>query len=191
MKRIYTRTGDSGTTAIHGGQRVSKTDPRIEANGQLDTLNTAIGTVRAFLPPGSSHQPILRRIQLDLMTVMSRVATPSALRAENPNPLRENLTSEVEGWIDALASEYGPAEYFLLPGGTPAAAFMHQARVAARTAERRLLALNEVDPVETGVLSYINRLSDLFFIMARAEMLRADVAEEQWREFAYKRSLRR
>lgn len=187
MKRIYTRTGDRGTTAIHGGSRVSKTHPRIEANGELDELNVAVGTVRAMLPADSPRQEWLREIQLTLMTVMSRVATPAAMRHTNPNPLPEEMTARVEEWIDRLTLETGPAEYFLLPGGTPAAAFMHQARVAARRAERRLWALDNTDPVEPEVMAWVNRLSDLFFAMARAEMMAGGADEEKWREFIYKR----
>lgn len=187
MKRIYTRTGDSGTTGIHGGGRVPKTDARIEANGALDELNVAIGIVRSMLPASSPRQPWLREIQMNLMTVMSRVATPSERREMNPNPLPEGMTMTVEGWIDALAYECGPSEYFMLPGGTQVSAFMHQARVTARRAERRLWALNDRDAVEPEVLRYVNRLSDLFFIMARAEIAGAGLSEERWKEFVYKR----
>lgn len=187
MKRIYTRTGDAGTTGIHGGDRVPKTDARIEANGTLDELNVAIGIVRSMLPADSPRQPWLREVQMNLMTVMSRVATPSARLADNPNPLPADMTARVEQWLDTMAYECGPAEYFMLPGGTQVSAFMHQARVTARRAERCLWALNDKDPVEKEVLTYVNRLSDLFFMMARAELAAAGLPEERWREFVYKR----
>lgn len=187
MKRIYTRTGDRGMTAIHGGERVVKTDPRIEANGALDELNADIGVVRAMLETNSPLQPMLRETQLCLMTVMSRVATPSAKREVNPNRLPDGIVEKVEEWIDAISATTGPTEYFLLPGGTVASAFMHRARVSARRAERRLWTLNQVDEVEEAVLAYVNRLSDLIFVMARAETLSAGMAEERWKEFAYKR----
>lgn len=188
MKRIYTRTGDRGTTAIHGGARVAKTDPRIEANGALDELNTDIGVVRALLGSQSALQPMLRRIQLCLMTIMSCVATPAAIREDNPNKLPEGMTRSVEEWIDSLTATDGPADSFLLPGATVESAFMHRARVAARRAERRLWALNEIDPVDEAALEYVNRLSDLFFVMARSEALSAGMPEERWKEFLYKRN---
>ena len=192
MKRIYTRTGDSGTTALHGGSRVPKTHPRIEANGALDELNTAIGILRSFLPGGHPQMLPLRSLQLTLMTVMSRVATPPSRLPLNPNALPERLVADTEEWIDRLTLEAGPSEWFLLPGGTPAAAFMHQARVAARRAERRLWALCEAEPgplpaVEPEIIQFINRLSDLFFVMARAEAASAGADDERWKSFTYKK----
>ncbi len=96
MKRIYTRTGDKGLTAIHGGERVSKTDVRIEANGELDELNVAIGIVRSFLSDDHRWQEPLRNIQMTIMPLMSLVATPDARRNENPNKLPDTLTEEIE-----------------------------------------------------------------------------------------------
>lgn len=187
MKRIYTRTGDKGQTAIHGGVRVSKTDARIEANGQLDELNVAVGIVRSFLPADYRWQDELRNIQLMMMSLMSIVATPAECRKDNPNTLPDGLIENIERLIDEVTAKCGDPEYFILPGGTQAAAFMHQARVVARRAERRLWRLNEIDPVPEEVLKYINRLSDLFFIMARYEMCNAGIDEERWKSFTYKR----
>lgn len=187
MKRIYTRTGDKGLTAIHGGERVSKTDIRIEANGMLDQLNVDIGVVRSFMPPEHKWQSRLKDIQLTMMSLMSLVATPDAKRHINPNILPETLVSDMESFIDEVAGECTEAEHFILPGGTQLSAFMHRARVSARSAERRLWSLNEVDPVPEQILKYVNRLSDLFFIMARHEMMHAGIDEETWKSFAYKR----
>lgn len=189
MKRIYTRTGDKGQTAIHGGERVSKTDTRIEANGQLDELNVAVGIVRSLLPVEYRWQDELRDIQLTMMSLMSIVATPAERRKDNPNILPDSLVANIERLIDEASAECGDSDYFILPGGTPAAAFMHQVRVVARRTERRLWALNEVDPVPEEILKYINRLSDLFFIMARYEMYNAGIDEERWKSFTYKRSI--
>lgn len=187
MKRIYTRTGDQGTTAIHGGQRVPKDDIRIEANGTLDELNVAIGMVRSLLPASHADQPLLREVQLNLMTVMSLVATTSARRDANPNHLPEDLVATIEQHLDRLTASCGASDYFILPGGTTATAWMHQARVVARRAERRLWTLHRADPVPAPILQYINRLSDLFFVMARAELYRQSADEERWKLFAYKR----
>lgn len=187
MKRIYTRTGDRGTTAIHGGERVSKTDIRIEANGQLDQLNVEIGVARAFMAEKHPWQQKLKEIQLTMMSLMSIVATPEAKRGANPNTLQDNLLAELETYIDHLSAECPESEYFILPGGTQLSALIHRARVAARNAERTLWRLNEYDPVPEIILVYINRLSDLFFVMARYEIFHAGIDEERWKSFTYKR----
>lgn len=185
--KIYTRTGDRGTTAIHGKMRVSKTDMRIEANGTLDELNVSIGIVRSFMDEHSAWQPELKAIQITLMTVMSRVATVNDRRNENPNPLPCNMVEHIEQLIDSIDCACGKPDSFLLPGGNKLSAFLHQARVVARRAERRLWQLNEIDPVEPQVLQWVNRLSDLFFVMARYELLKADMTPEHWQLFSYKR----
>ena len=189
--RIYTRTGDAGTTGIHGGTRVPKDDIRIEANGDLDELNCQIGVVRSMLrcpvKPGMTEEDnILHGIQKNLMTVMSLVATPAAEREKNPNALPETLVADCEAQIDALSAEIGPALHFLLPGGTPLAAQLQLARAVCRRAERRLWSLHRTDPLPDTILQYINRLSDLLFVMARNELARQDWPEERWKAFAYK-----
>ncbi len=186
--KIYTRTGDRGTTALHGAMRVPKTDIRIEANGSLDELNVAIGIARSFMDDNSPWQAELKQIQLTLMTVMSRVATVSSKRDENPNALPPTMVEDVEILIDRINQLCGKPEYFLLPGGNKSSAFLHQARVAARRAERRLWQLNELDPVEPAVLCWVNRLSDLFFVMARHELMTDNREPEHWQLFSYKRT---
>lgn len=187
MKRIYTRSGDKGTTRIHGGRRVSKTDIRIEANGSIDELNVAIGTVRSFLGMEHDWQTLLKDIQTTLMALMSIVATPDSQRDGNPNKLPVNIVKEIEENIDRITEATSESEYFILPGGSPVASFLHQARVTARRAERRLWQLNEEDPVPELILEYINRLSDLFFVMARHEAQKSNLGEECWKQFSYKR----
>ena len=146
MNRIYTRTGDDGTTAIHGGLRVPKTDIRIEANGCLDELNVAVGAIRTSLPADHMWQSQLREIQLNLMSIMSLVATVSEKRMLNPNQLPDKLVSDLECWIDDINSQCTPPDSFILPGGTPLATQIHQARVTARRAERNLWRINDLDP---------------------------------------------
>ncbi|MBD5357611.1 MAG: cob(I)yrinic acid a,c-diamide adenosyltransferase [Bacteroides sp.] len=187
MNRIYTRSGDEGTTALHGGLRVSKTDIRIEANGTLDELNVAVGSIRTALPSSHQWQPELREIQLNLMTVMSLVATRSDMRQQNPNTLSDTIVEDLEHLIDTINSQCTSPDFFILPGGTALASLLHQARVTARRAERRLWGLDEQDTVPENILKYVNRLSDLFFIMARHELQNAGCSEEIWREFGYKR----
>lgn len=189
MKRVYTKTGDKGTTGIHGGARVPKDDIRIEANGCLDELNAVIGIIRSMLPVDDVWQELLHTIQKELMVVMSHVATPGD--KINPNVLTvAKLTLRCEKEMDAMMIELQDHGYFLLPGGTPVSAQLQFARTVVRRAERRLWTLNRQDPVNEDILCFINRLSDLFFVMARMEMLRQDWPEEKWQEFAYKRKLK-
>ena len=198
MNRIYTKTGDNGTTGIHGGTRVPKDDIRIEANGTLDELNCQIGVIRSMLRcpvrPGMTDNEaervpmdvILHKVQATLMTVMSLVATPSAERDKNPNQLPENLVADCEATIDLFTEQAGPALHFILPGGTPLAAQLQLARAVCRRAERRLWTLHRQDPLPEAILQYINRLSDLLFVMARCELARQEWPEERWQAFAYK-----
>ena len=191
MKRIYTKTGDRGTTGIHGGARVPKDDIRIEANGCLDELNCQIGLVRATLETEHESQPLLHTIQRKLMVAMSLVATPAAIREEkNPNHFSSHIIHACEREMDRLTPLIEDHAFFVLPGGTPAAAQMQMARAIARRAERRLWTLHRVDPVPEAILIFLNRLSDLFFVMARFETQRQGWPEERWRAFAYKREMK-
>ncbi|HMM01983.1 MAG: cob(I)yrinic acid a,c-diamide adenosyltransferase [Dysgonomonas sp.] len=185
--KIYTRGGDKGKTGIFGGQRVDKDDVRIEANGTIDELNSVIGIVRANLPADHEWQPLLFKIQTEMMSVMSQVATPSAIRDTNTNTLDENLDKLCEEWMDRMTDEMGPSETFILPGGTIVSAHIQLARAVARRAERRLWTLNKQDEVPAVVMRFINRLSDLFFTMARYDMYKAGNIEERWKDFLYKR----
>lgn len=188
--KIYTRGGDKGRTGIHGGGRVEKDDIRIEANGTLDEVNAEIGVVRSLLAADDPWQETLGKIQREMMTVMSQVATPSALRDRNPNRLSGDLAAYCERQIDLLAEELEDNGYFVLPGGTPVAAHLQLARTIVRRAERRLWTLHRQDAVPSEILSFVNRLSDLFFTMARYEVFRNGDAEERWQSFLYKRKAR-
>ncbi len=185
--RIYTRGGDKGHTGIHGGERVDKDDIRIEANGTLDELNAQIGIVRTLLPGEHEWQELLGRIQREMMTVMSNVATPSAIRVKNPNKISEDLVLFCEKQIDMLSEKMGDNSYFVLPGGTPVSAHLHLARTIVRRAERRLCTLNRKDPVPPLIMQFVNRLSDLFFAMARYDIFCQGGTEERWHSFLYKR----
>ena len=187
MRKIYTRTGDEGMTGIHGGERVPKDDIRIEANGCLDELNTLFGVIRSMLPETDEWQEKLYFIQRNMMIVMSHVATPSAIRDRNPNELPQNLDKFCEDWMDEMMPQIEDNGYFILPGGTPLAAQLQYARAVARRAERRLWTLDRTDAVPREILRFINRLSDLLFVMARFEMQRQQWQEEKWLKFSYKR----
>jgi ATP:cob(I)alamin adenosyltransferase len=187
MKRIYTRTGDRGATGIHGGERVDKDDIRIEANGCIDELNAVIGIIRSLLPAEHAWQEMLHHIQYEIMIVMSHVATPSAIREKNPNVLSDKLTAYCEQQMDEMTAQMEDNGYFILPGGSPVSAQCQYARTVARRAERRLWTLNRKDPVPPEILTFMNRLSDLFFVMARFDMQQQNLPEERWQSFAYKK----
>ncbi|MBT29929.1 MAG: ATP:cob(I)alamin adenosyltransferase [Thalassobius sp.] len=188
--KIYTKKGDTGKTGTFGGKREDKDSARIECNGTLDEANSTIGLLRAKLGEGHLWQNKLQRIQKDLMDMMSHLARPSVSNKENSNPKPEDGADFCEAWIDELETVItSPSEYFLLPGGNEVSALCHVARTQIRRAERRLVTLAKEDPecVEPYVSAYVNRLSDLFFTLARAEMDKEGVTEEKWQLFLYKR----
>ena len=164
MKQIYTKTGDEGMTSLRDGVRVSKDDPRIEANGQIDQLNAHLGIVRSMLDETqdfASLQLILA-VQRELMTVMSHIATPEG--CVNPRELHaKEIIAQLEQAIDRADYKGG----FVVPGGgSQLAAFIHLARTQARTVERRLWSLNREHPVNDDILVMMNRLSDYLFVLA-------------------------
>ncbi len=185
--RIYTCGGDDGTTGLHGGGRVAKDDPRMEAVGTLDELNCLLGVVRSLMPAGDDRQEGLHRVQREMMVAMSLTATPAERREANPNTLDAGLVSWCEEWIDTLMARCPDRDFFVLPGGTPLAAQLHAARAVARRAERRLWTLHRTDPLPGEMLRFVNRLSDLLFALAREEMVRSGATDELWKSFAYKR----
>lgn len=188
--KIYTRKGDTGTTGVFGGKREDKDSPRVECNGVLDEANSTIGLLRVKLGADHEWQPNLHRIQKDLMDMMSHLARPSESTKENINPKPVDGATFCEEWLDALEDGISsPSDYFLLPGGNEVSALCHVCRTQIRRGERALVTLMKVDPacVEEYIIAYINRLSDLFFTLARAEMDKAGVAEEKWQMFLYKR----
>lgn len=188
--KIYTRKGDKGQTGVFGGKREYKDSARIECNGVIDEANSTIGLLRAKLSPSHAWQPNLHRIQKDLMDMMSHLARPSDSTKVNNNPKPEDGAAFCEQWIDELENAMtDPSDYFLLPGGNEISALCHVVRTQIRRAERRLVTLAKADPVcvEDYIAAYINRLSDLFFTLARAEMAVSKVEEERWQLFLYKR----
>lgn len=168
-----------------------KDDIRIEANGCLDELNALLGIIRSLLSETDEWQHKLYFIQRNLMVVMSHVATPSALREQNPNELPQDLDKFCEEWMDEMMSQLEDNGCFILPGGTLLSAQLQYARAVARRAERRLWTLHRKDTVSQEILRFVNRLSDLLFVMARFEMQRQQWPEEKWQSFAYKRKVRR
>jgi len=186
--KVYTRRGDAGSTGLLGGERVRKDDTRIECLGTVDEVVASIGLLRAELATEHPWQKNLQSIQRDLMNMMSHLAAPKPLQVGRSLPeLPERGAEFCESWIDHLEEELGePSQHFLLPGGTRVAALCHVVRTQARTAERRLAALMDGEDVDALIPAYLNRLSDLFFVLSRAELASSDMGEERWRLFIYR-----
>jgi cob(I)alamin adenosyltransferase len=180
--RIYTRTGDEGHTAHFGGGRVGKDHPRVEAYGDVDELNAALGMVRAVeMMPRIDE--VLVPVQRDLFAIGALLATP------DHEKMREQLAKariddqrieELERAIDAAEAELEPLRSFIIPGGTPKAAALHVARTVCRRAERRVVSLAAETELPTLVIVYLNRLSDLLFMLARVANRRAGAGEVTW-----------
>ena len=176
MTRIYTKTGDAGETSLFGGGRVRKSDPRVDAYGEVDELNASVGVARAQAD-GSGLEHLLQTIQDQLFTVGAILATPSDSKAYQHVPkIQAEWISEMERAIDAFDEELPALKSFILPGGTALASSLHLARTVCRRAERRLVA----SQAEPQAMVYLNRLSDLLFTMARVANFRAGVADVPW-----------
>ena len=165
LTRIYTRTGDDGTTALGDGTRVPKTSPRIEAYGTVDELNAVLGVCWELAAEPLRAQ--LRQVQNDLFDVGADLCVPLAARSGVAR-IGAARSQRLEGWIDEANAPLPPLQSFVLPGGGPLAAQLHVARTVARRAERRALVLAATEPVNANALIYLNRLSDLLFVWSRA-----------------------
>jgi cob(I)alamin adenosyltransferase len=178
LTRIYTRTGDTGTTALGDGERVPKTDPRIAAYADVDECNAAIGVALALGDPPAEVRQMLTAVQNDLFDVGADLCNPVAEDPPYP-PLRvtEAYVTRLEGWCDQLNDDLSKLDSFILPGGAPGAALLHAARTVARRAERSAWVLLDHDPERTNTtaVTYLNRLSDLLFVAARAANPAGDV----------------
>lgn len=179
-QRIYTRTGDTGKTGLFGGGRVSKSDRRVAAYGEVDELNALLGWVITH----NTHDALIERLtmlQSDLFSIGAHLATPQDARTQQHLPaLPHARVAEMESWIDAAETSLPELKSFILPGGSTGAAALHVARAVCRRAERAVVELAAHDPVDPQVLVYLNRLSDLLFVLARAENARTGFAEPKW-----------
>ncbi len=177
--KIYTRTGDRGETALFGGQRVPKDTPRVEAYGTVDELNSVLGIVLA-----DNNDPeiemVLRPVQSMLFTLGADLASP---RSAGTGPRRVDDADAValEPVIDRVQGALSPLKNFVLPGGSPTAARLHLARTVCRRAERCCVRLAKKEEIGSAVIVYLNRLSDLLFVLARYANVRANVPEIQWK----------
>jgi cob(I)alamin adenosyltransferase len=168
LSRIYTKTGDAGDTGLGDGTRVPKDDPRVTAYGSVDELNAVLGLLHQQLHD-SAHAELLRSIQNDLFDVGADLCVPPAAAEDPKKVLRVNARQahHLEAAIDRLNERLKPLTSFVLPGGTPAAAWCHLARTVCRRAERDVVTLMRSQSVNQQVLIYLNRLSDLLFVLAR------------------------
>ncbi|MDH5181389.1 MAG: cob(I)yrinic acid a,c-diamide adenosyltransferase [Gammaproteobacteria bacterium] len=179
LSKIYTRTGDKGTTGIGGGTRVDKDDIRIEAVGTVDELNSVVGTVMAYDIPEDIYL-LLLEIQHDLFDLGSELVMPD----------RKIITAERTTWLEETLDRYNEAlpwlKEFILPSGGKATAHCHLARTVCRRAERRTFTLSKRDEINQPVLAYLNRLSDLFFVIARVLARHENGAEVLWHPARFK-----
>ena len=178
--KIYTRTGDAGETALFDGSRVSKADPRVDAYGHIDELNAVLGQARAAgVDPAMDAW--LDRLQRDLFALGAQLADPASRIAARVTKadIGPQDTARLEAWIDEAEAELAPLRRFVLPAGVPAGAALHLARTVCRRAERHVVALG-AGAVDADLLAYVNRLSDLLFVLARLANARAGVPDQEW-----------
>jgi cob(I)alamin adenosyltransferase len=176
--KIYTKTGDAGETGLFGGGRVAKDDPRVQAYGDVDEANAAIGFAVA-LEPASFEQAALQTIQRDLFTIGAELATPDQKKARGA-PIGPAAVGALEDLIDKHEAALEPLKNFILPGGAPKAAALHLARTTCRRAERSVVRLSREQPINPVVIHYLNRLSDLLFVLARAVNKQAGRPDIAW-----------
>ncbi len=172
--KVYTKTGDEGETSLFSGGRVGKDHPRIEAYGTVDELNAVLGLLLTTPVPESAQQQ-LRTIQSSLFAIGSVLADADGKLDADESAW---ATESIESWIDAMDSELGDLQAFIVPGGSQGAAIAHLARTVCRRAERRVLAIEGVRP---EIVAYLNRLSDAFFVLARFINARLGVSDPEWR----------
>jgi cob(I)alamin adenosyltransferase len=190
ITKVYTRTGDRGQTRLVGGQAVAKDHVRIESYGTVDELNAVLGLARTFNARSGADgdavsriDAMLARVQNDLFNVGSDLATPADSRWPGMVRVGDADVTLLEEWIDALNADLGPLEEFILPGGGAVGSFLHQARTVCRRAERRVLTLmNEDAETGEGCLRYLNRLSDLLFVLGRWAAQAAGEPETFWQK---------
>ena len=187
LTRIYTRTGDKGDTGLVGGRRVAKDSPRIEAYGTVDELNAIIGLARVFnaerLKKGKAHRwldGIFRRIQNELFDLGSELATPDDAVYEGMHRVGEPEVKALETLMDQCQKDLQPLKSFTLPGGGRVGGFLHQARTVCRRAEHQVLALSRVEPISPWTIAYVNRLSDLLFVLSRWVARKGGETEYLW-----------
>lgn len=179
---IYTRTGDKGITSLFNGQRVSKTDVRVDAYGTVDELNSIIGVVLSSKYKVLSIKKELIKIQNDLLDIGSALANPATNDKRQATSYLAKRVKEFERFIDQMTEKMPPLKNFILPGGGKIGAMLHLARAISRRAERKIVALNIKEKIDRNIVIYLNRLSDLLFTMARFANFREKKKEIIWKK---------
>jgi cob(I)alamin adenosyltransferase len=177
--KIYTKTGDRGETSLLGGQRVPKDALRIEAYGTVDELNSVLGIARAHKPTAEVDQ-ILGLVQSDLFVLGADLAASGEKRSALAQPIGNEHIARLEATIDSLDTKLPPLTTFIIPGGSPLAAQLHLARTICRRAERLVVRLSKTEPVDSSCTIYLNRLSDMLFVIARYANKVDGVREIPW-----------
>ncbi len=177
--KIYTRTGDDGTTGLLGKDRVPKHDARVEAYGSVDELNAVLGAAHAA-DTSVTFGTLILKLQEACFQVGAELATHDETMLAKLVRIGDDDVAVLERTIDALETELAPLTRFVLPGGTPLAASLHVARTVCRRAERRVTALATVEPVDVRIVHWLNRVADLLFVMARVANVRAGVPDRVW-----------
>lgn len=181
MVKIYTKGGDKGETSLIGGKRVSKSSIRIRTYGDVDELNASVGVALSFIDDNEVRE-ILGNIQNELFIVGSDLADPSYPNNTNKVPrVTDAMVKELESLIDKCEKEVGEIQYFILPAGSKEASLLHLARGIARRAERNCVELASVEKINPAIVTYLNRLSDLLFMLARVMNKRSNVKDVAWR----------
>ena len=175
--KIYTKTGDAGESGLLGGGRVPKDDPRVQAYGHVDELNATLGFA-ASLDPAGFEADFVQSIQRDLFAIGAELATPNTAKVREP--VGAERVSAIEQVIDKHEASLAPLKNFILPGGTPKAAALHVARTTCRRAERAVVTLARDEQINPTIIHYLNRLSDLLFVLARAVNKLAGRADIAW-----------
>ncbi len=196
ITRVYTRTGDKGETGLVGGKRVPKDSPRIEAYGAVDELNSIVGLARACNEEKLKKEEevhrlldeVLRNIQQELFDLGSELATPPGFTYDGMFRVGDAEIKKIEGMIDQFQEELEPLESFVLPGGSLIGAYLHQCRTVCRRAEREVLRLSRLEQIGEWPSIYLNRLSDLFFVLSRWIGKRMGEKEYLWQRGLKKKS---
>ena len=185
ISKVYTRTGDSGETSLVNGERVSKASIRVDAYGDVDELNSLLGVIRSLLED-TEIDAAISQIQNDLFTLGADLASPSSIEVPR---ITEAFTKSLENLSDQFLQELEPLKEFILPGGSEAGSMVHLARTVARRAERKVVALSNAEEINDLTIVYLNRLSDLLFIVARVVNKRSEITEKL-ADFSQRRKIR-
>ncbi|MBX7149209.1 cob(I)yrinic acid a,c-diamide adenosyltransferase [bacterium] len=179
MTKIYTKTGDDGTTSLFDGTRVKKDNPRVDAYGDVDELNSVLGVAASFIKDEKTLS-LLYSIQRDLFAFGANMANPKHKKQKEKSDFTDTKITFLEKEIDAMEEKMEPLKAFILPGGSHGSSFLHMARTVCRRAERNIIGLSESEEIDAVFIKYINRLSDFLFVLARFVNFKEGVKDVPW-----------